>query len=267
MIATAVTSDQPLTAQPEYDRYVGMEAVRGPLAAGFARQILTTCQPFLTRPISGLRVLDIGCGYGHTARELARHTRHVVGVEPCQPLFAVAQQVAAQFGQNNLEYHPLGIYDLDYREAFDLVVLDNVLEHLPNQPRALEIVSQALAPGGLAFILVPNRLWPIEVHYGLPFLSYLPLPLANLYLRLSGRGLDYTDASYAPTYFSLNRLLRARAELTFSYILPADLSLTTRGNAWHYRLGAAAIRRWPLLWAISKALLVVVQKPDPTPSR
>jgi len=260
MFATAVASNQPLAEQPEYDRYVDMEAVRGPLAAGFARQILTTCRPFLTRPTDELRVLDIGCGYGHTARELARHTQHVVGVEPSQWLFATAQQVAAQSGQNNLEFLPLGIYDLDYHEAFDLVVLDNVLEHLPDQPRALEIVSQALAPGGVAFILVPNRLWPIEVHYGLPFLSYLPLPLANLYLRLSGRGSDYTDASYAPTYVSLNRLLRARAELTYSYVLPADLSLTTRGNTWQYRLGAAAIGRWPLLWAISKALLVIARK-------
>ena len=259
MIATAV--DQPLTEHPEYDRYVSMEEVRGPLAAGFARQILATCRPFLTRPIAELRVLDIGCGYGHTARELARHTHHVVGVEPSQPLFSTAQQVAAQSGQSNLEYLPLGIYDLNYHEAFDLVVLDNVLEHLPDQPRALEVISQGSAPGGVAFILVPNRLWPIEVHYHLPLLSYLPLPLANLYLRLSGRGSDYTDASYAPTYFSLNRLLRARTELTFSYVLPADLSITVRGNAWHYRWGAAAIRRFPCLWAISKALLVIARKP------
>jgi len=263
MIATAAINEQP--QQPEYDRYVHMEKVRGPLAAGFARQILATCQPFLTKPVAELDVLDIGCGYGHTARELARHTRRVVGVEPSQPLFSTAKQIGERSGLTNLQCHPHGIYDLDYREAFDLVVLDNVLEHLPDQPRALEVISQALTPGGVAFILVPNRLWPIEVHYGLPFLSYLPLPLANLYLRLSGRGSDYRDASYAPTYFGLNRLLRARNELTYSYVLPADLSLTTRGNAWHYRWGTAAIRRWPLLWAISKALLVVVQKIGRTP--
>ncbi len=260
MTATALAADQ-----PQYDRYVDMEAVRGPLAAGFARQILATCQPFLDRPAAELRVLDIGCGYGHTARELARHTGHVVGIEPSRTLFTSAQQVGAASGLSNLEYCPLGIYQLGDREAFDLVVLDNVLEHLPDQPRALEAISHLLAPGGVAYILVPNRLWPIEVHYHLPFLSYLPLPLANLYLRMSGRGTDYTDASYAPTYWRLNRLLRTRKELSFSYVLPANLSLTTRGNAWHYRLGAAAIRRWPCLWAVSKALLVVVKKIGPTP--
>ena len=49
--------------QPDYDRYYDMEAVRGPLARGFAQQILATCAPFLAKPNSELRVLDIGCGY------------------------------------------------------------------------------------------------------------------------------------------------------------------------------------------------------------
>jgi hypothetical protein len=94
----------------------------------------------------------------------------------------------------------------------------------------------------------------------LPFLSYLPLSLANRYLRWTGRGTDYTDASYAPTYWRLNRLLRARPELEYHYVLPADVALTTAGGSWLYRTGIAAIRRWPALWAISKAFLVIVVK-------
>jgi SAM-dependent methyltransferase len=249
-----------IARRPQYDRYREMEAVRGPLAAGFARQILQTCGPFLSRPIAELRVLDIGCGYGHTARELARQCRSVLGIEPSQPLWERARQLGEESALENLEFRRAGIYELGGPDQFDLVVLDNVLEHLPDQPRAIEIVSRCLAPGGVAFILVPNRLWPIEVHYGLPFLSYLPLWLANFYLRLSGRGRDYTDASYMPTYWGLNRLLKAQAELTFEYVVPADVTLATSGRAWHYRLGVAALRRLPWLWAISKALLVVARK-------
>ena len=251
-----------VASRPGYDQYREMEATRAPLAAGFARQIMLTCQPYIARPFSELRVLDIGSGYGHTARELARHCRHVVGIEPSQPLWEKARGLAQQAGLENLEFRHAGIYDLDRSEQIDLVVLDNVLEHLPDQPRAIKMISSVLAPGGVAFVLVPNRLWPIEPHYGLPLLSYLPLPLANLYLRLSGRGTDYADASYMPTYWSLNRLLRARSELVFDYVLPADVSLATCGSAWHYRLGVEAIRRLPWLWAISKALLIVVRKPN-----
>jgi 2-polyprenyl-3-methyl-5-hydroxy-6-metoxy-1,4-benzoquinol methylase len=242
-----------LATRPQYDQFRD-------LARGFAQQILATCGPYLPRPAADLRVLDIGCGYGHTARELAGWCRRVVGIEPSTPLWQAACDLSRQAGLKNLEFRHHGVDQLSDDERYDLVVLDNVLEHLPDQPRALSAICDCLAPGGVLFILVPNRLWPIEVHYGLPLLSYLPLPLANAYLRLCGRGRDYTDASYMPTYWGLNRLLRQQPELTFDYVLPADLSLTTAGPRWHYRLGAAAIRRFPCLWAISKALLVVARK-------
>ena len=263
-------SDAAITARPDYDLGYDMEAVRGPLASGFARQILTTCGPHLSRPAAQLRVLDVGCGFGHTARELARHCRHVVGAEPNGPMHAAAERVGKASGLPNLEFRQQGIYDLgisglDNRDQYDLIVLDNVLEHLPDQPRAIEIVARLLAPGGVAFVLTPNRLWPMEVHYGLPFLSYLPLRLANAYLKLTGCGTDYTDASYSLTWWGLNRLLRGTPALEFQYALPADISLATCGSAWHYRLGVAAIRRCPWLWAISKALLVVLKKPAAGP--
>jgi len=237
-----------------------MDALRGPLASSFARQILTTCASFLSKPANELAVLDVGSGYGHTALALARQCKSVVGIEPNLPLWRSACALQQDAGQENLEFRHTGIYELDGSEQFDLIVLDNVLEHLPDQPLALRIISDCLAPAGAAYILVPNRLWPLEVHYGLPFLSYLPLSWANRYLRLSGRGTDYTDASYMPTYWRLNDLLMARRELSFQYVLPADIRLAAGGSAWHYRLGVRAIRRWPWLWAISKALLVVVRK-------
>ena len=111
----------------------------------------------------------------------------------------------------------------------------------------------------MVYLLLPNKLWPMEVHYNLPFLSYLPLPLANLYLPVRARK-DYTDASYSPTYWKLRRMLRDRGELDFGFMLPADLSLATNGNSWLYRNGVHAIQRFPFLWCISKAFLVVAKK-------
>src|SRR5262245_12610610 len=141
-----------------------------------------------------------------------------------------------------------------------LVLMDNVLEHLPDQPTAIQNICRSLKPKGVVFIIVPNKLWPIEAHYGLPFLSYLPLSLANFYLRLTRQGADYTDASYAPTYFGLNRLLGSCTELSFQYVLPADLLLTTLRGALHYRLGTTALRYCRWLWPISKVFLVIAVK-------
>jgi SAM-dependent methyltransferase len=238
---------------------------RGPLSDAFARQILLTCGPFLPATPSELTVLDVGCGYGHTAAALARQCRRVVGIEPSGELAAFALRLGKSSGLPNLEFRRQSVFELTDKASFDLAVLDNVLEHLPDQPLALKKVSDALKPGGVLYLLVPNRLWPIEVHYRLPFLAYLPMRLANFYLRVTGRGTDYTDASYSPTYGRLNRLLRARPELRFQYVLPADVTLTTAGGAWHYRAGVAAIRRLPWLWAVSKAFLVVAVKHATTP--
>lgn len=226
----------------------------------FAQQIIQTTQPFLSTQPDKLRVLDVGSGYGHTAAALARRCEAVVGIEPSESLYQFALENYLPAEKGNLQFHCQGTQSLTEADQFDLIVLDNVLEHIPDQPAALANISRALNPGGVLYLLVPNKLWPIEPHYALPFLSYLPLPLANRYLRLTGRGNDYTDASYSPTYFGLNRLLRGCPELSFQYVLPADLSLAAGGGSTTYRLGAAAIRRCHWLWIVSKALLVVAVK-------
>ena len=254
-------ADESRDNQPSYDRgQHNMLAERGPLARDFARQILDTTAPFCRKAAPQLDVLDVGCGYGHTAIELARQCARVVGIEPSRPLWEFAASLREEAKLPNVEFCHEGLYDHYRPEAYDLIVLDNVFEHLPDQPRALEILSGCLREGGVLYLLLPNKLWPVEVHYRLPLLSYLPLRLANAYLRLTGRGEDYSDASYAPTYFSLNRMLRARPELSYRYVLPAHLALTHGGKSLHYALGAAMIRRIPWFWAISKAFLIVAVK-------
>jgi SAM-dependent methyltransferase len=167
--------------------------------------------------------------------------------------------LAEQADPAKLAVRNVAVENLDDVDAYDLVVLDNVFEHLPNQGLALDKIRTCMAARGVLFMLVPNKLWPIEVHYRLPLLSYLPLPLANVYLRCTRRGVDYRDASYAPTYLSLNRLLRS-AGFEHRYVLPGDIRLATYGHRWVYRWGAAAIARFPWLWILSKVFLVIARK-------
>ncbi|MFT3879978.1 MAG: hypothetical protein QM703_10005 [Gemmatales bacterium] len=54
--------------RPAYD--IGHRAMvdeRGPRGNDFARQILGTIAADLSKPVAELDILDIGCGYGHTA--------------------------------------------------------------------------------------------------------------------------------------------------------------------------------------------------------
>lgn len=250
------------TARPEYDRHVDMSEVRGPLAEKFALQALRTAG-FSETEATRLDVLDVGAGYGDTARELARRCRHVTCLEPARDLHDRSRGRAAAEGIANMAFVLGGVEDLTERDAFDLVVMDNVYEHLPDQRAALRAVWAALRPGGMLFLLTPNKLWPVEAHYGLVGLSWLPLPLANRYLRASGRGQDYRDASYAPTARSLRRDLD-EGGWDYSFVLPAVPEATVSGSPWYYRAGMRAIDRVPALWTISKALLVVAEKRAPS---
>jgi SAM-dependent methyltransferase len=251
-----------MTERPEYDRFTDMSQERGPLGEAFARQALLTAGPWLPKPPKDLDVLDVGSGYGHTALALAGSCRSVVGLEPATELHRAAIGLAEDVP--NLTFTLGVIENLDAHEAFDLIILDNVLEHIPNQKSALTKVSAALRPGGVLFLLVPNKAWPIEAHYHLPFLSWLPLKWANRYLRASRRGTDYADASYAPTYGSLARLFAALPELAWQCVLPGDPQATVLGAGsrvpLHYKMGMAALKRLPRLWTISKALLVIAVK-------
>jgi SAM-dependent methyltransferase len=247
----------PSQDRPAYTNYRDMDAISSRVGPAFARQALQTCADVLPKPVDQLDVLDIGSGYGHIAAEYARHCRSVVGLEPTREPFEAAQRLAADLP--GLSFRHQRVEQLEEVDRYDLIVLDNVYEHLPDQADALDRIDRALRPGGVVYLLMPNRLWPIEAHYLLPFLSWLPLRVASAYLRLTGRGDDYTDASYARTWWTLRRALD-RPSWTARFTLPADPTATQLGSPWHYRLGLGLLSRWPMLWCISKSFLVVVKK-------
>jgi SAM-dependent methyltransferase len=253
-----------MSSLPEYERHTLRMVDREVLAAGFVRQIELTVGPVLARPINECAVLDIGCGYGHGLAEWSSRAASAVGIEPSPGLAAHARDLVADRGLVNVSVREGLVGQLEDVEAFDVAVMDNVLEHIDEQADALHRLSRALRVGGVAYILVPNKLWPIEAHYGLPFLSYLPLPLADRYLRATGRGTSYEDASYAPTVGRIRRLFGHRPELDFRFTLPGDLSLAEGGDSLLYRTGAAFLHRYPALWWISKSLLVVARKTGAT---
>ena len=240
---------------PEVER---MESIRK-VGWNFARQAVELIAPHLESAPSEWRILDAGCGIGFTSLGLARLCREVVGVEPSDGIEIAFARLEAE-PQANLTFRREAAEEVDEVDAYDAVLLDNVFEHVAKKREALAAVTRALKPGGVLLLIVPNLLWPIEHHYGLPFLGWMPLKLANLYLRITKRGTDFTECSYGVTYFGMRRHLQRCPELTYRFVTPAQLSWTTAGTKWHYRWGVALLKRFPFLWCISKSFLIVAKK-------
>lgn len=100
-----------------------------------------------TGQVAGTRVLEIGCSSGDLLCLLRDRGATVAGVEPGE----VSREIACSRGLDvvaTLEKVGGGL--------FDLVVLFDVLEHLPSPVDTLRWVSTRLSPSGRVIIGVPN---------------------------------------------------------------------------------------------------------------
>lgn len=93
------------------------------------------------------RVLDLGCGVGHSFRLLA--PRETVGVD-VDPEALVGQE---------RETVVADMRDLPFpAAAFESLLAVQSIEHVPDPRRAMEEGRRVLAPGGVAVFVTPNRL-------------------------------------------------------------------------------------------------------------
>jgi ubiquinone/menaquinone biosynthesis C-methylase UbiE len=95
------------------------------------------------------RVLDAGCGTGHTALTFAPHVASVVGVDFTGAMLDQARRLADERGLHNVEFRLGDVEQLPFtRSEFDLVVSRYSAHHWPHPQRALAEFRRVLRPGG-----------------------------------------------------------------------------------------------------------------------
>jgi 2-polyprenyl-6-hydroxyphenyl methylase/3-demethylubiquinone-9 3-methyltransferase len=104
-----------------------------------------------------LRVLDLGCGGGLLAEEVARLGCRVTGIDPSAPSVAVAAAHGAASGLR-IGYAVAAGERLPFAaDGFDLVLCCDVLEHVVAPERLVAEAARVLRPGGVFFYDTPNR--------------------------------------------------------------------------------------------------------------
>jgi SAM-dependent methyltransferase len=122
--------------------------------------------------VDGKDVLEIGCGLGEFAQELARRGARVVACDLIP--FAVDETERRLAGFPTAQAKVADIQRLSFRDAsFDLVVSLETLEHVDDPGRALRELVRVTRPGGRLIITGPN------------YLSLMGL--SRILLRLVGR--------------------------------------------------------------------------------
>ncbi|GAA0657140.1 methyltransferase domain-containing protein [Kitasatospora atroaurantiaca] len=112
--------------------------------------------------LTGLRVLDVGCGQGTQALRLARAGHVVTGLDPDPVTLGAAQAaLAAEPPEVRQRVRLLGGDGHQCGRwfgprSFDVVLCHGVLMYLPDPDPMLASLARMLAPGGLLSLLVRN---------------------------------------------------------------------------------------------------------------
>lgn len=114
------------------------------------RQIVEDWEP-------GYRVLEVGCGTGAVLQTLEKtcHPNAVIGMD----LFGEVLQFARR--RTSCELMQADLNQVSFETPFNLIGTFDVLEHIPDDLRALRDIHRLLAPDGVLLLTVPahTTLW------------------------------------------------------------------------------------------------------------
>lgn len=140
-----------------YDRMAEIDGAHWWFVA--RRRIIATLIEQQARPPANARILEVGCGTGSNIG-LLQHYGRVEAIEPDDQARALAAARTGAPIQGGLL--PDGVTLAD--GAFDLIVLLDVLEHIPGDREALASLVPKLAPGGSILVTVPAAPWMWSAH-------------------------------------------------------------------------------------------------------
>jgi 2-polyprenyl-6-hydroxyphenyl methylase/3-demethylubiquinone-9 3-methyltransferase len=185
------------------------------------------------RSTRNLAVADIGCGPGAQSLLWASEGHRVSGLDISVPLVELARSRAAEAGLK-AEFTVGTATDLPFdSEAFDVVLVPELLEHLPQWEPCLREVVRVLRPGGVIYLCTTNRLCPVQQEFNLPLYSWYPAWLKRRCEKLAvtthGEWVQYTSFP-AVNWFSFYQLRDELAKFRITSLDRFDV-LDTSGSA------------------------------------
>ncbi|MBR0652993.1 bifunctional 2-polyprenyl-6-hydroxyphenol methylase/3-demethylubiquinol 3-O-methyltransferase UbiG [Roseomonas terrae] len=106
--------------------------------------------------LTGLSVLDVGCGAGLASEALARRGAAVTGLDAAGEALNAARAHATAAGLV-IDYREGLPEDLPPDTEFDAVIALEVIEHVADHAAFLGALARATKPGGLVFLSTLNR--------------------------------------------------------------------------------------------------------------
>ena len=151
--------------QLAFDKYVATGAYHwaesSPFNWRYNAPLIARYRSVLRRiPAGATRILDVGCGDGYLSYLIAKGNprAHITGIDDEASGIWQANTMTARAGLRNLEFRHAPAGRIPFGDAeFPLVVLADVIEHVPQVPAMLRELKRVLAAGGALIVTTPNR--------------------------------------------------------------------------------------------------------------
>ena len=194
-----------------------------------AAPVVKTLQGLVDLPAS--KVLDLGCGDGGLTIAVSRAGAVVTAIDIDHASVTRThtkleeQKVTSSVVLASAESLPLA------SRSMDVVIAQDMIEHVCNPVRILREINRVLRVGGLCLISAANRLAWMNIvsdpHWGLAGVTLMPRWLATWYVCKVRRCTQHYDVWHLPSRLVLSRWLRAanlklRNEETQSHNLFSD---------------------------------------------
>ena len=145
--------------------------------------------------LSGKNIIDVGCGSGHIAGYFSECNRVLALDVVDQVSPDIRGKIKFIKMENDLSSFPSG--------EFDIVILNHVLAHIKNKFKLLIEINRLLKNNGICYVANPNRYYPVEPYYKIPFLHYLP---QKLFLNLAKYLGKNQEDVYLVSHLSIKKL-------------------------------------------------------------
>jgi ubiquinone/menaquinone biosynthesis C-methylase UbiE len=163
--------------------------------------------------LSSASILEVGSHIG-CGLLMVDSSAYITGLEYYYENCVKAKMLATALNKKSIFYVQGNAADLPYRSnEFDFVQSHHVIEHMPRTlwPKYIKEMGRVLKPNGVCFLSYPQFFYPIESHYKLPFLHWLPVKLRPYYARLTPHHRHVREAE--KTY---QQTVESKDEITFT---------------------------------------------------
>lgn len=152
-------------------------------------------------------LLDVGCGTGMTFAAVSQTFSNAIALDIGDLEVKATKELLKILGLSRSVKKYDGKKIPFPSNTFDIVTSIEVIEHVNNPERMLKEIRRVLKKDGILHITTANKWWPIEPHFKLPFLSYLPPYYADWYVKITKRGDSYRDIAL-PSYNEFRHMVQ-----------------------------------------------------------